>query len=113
MESKDRQPPLAFEFVVNVSVLHHPGSNYNDQVISCEVDITERPERRNEKATKRCVYADVLSYFRGAELGQRRHIQVRKLELHPRSRELRVSHFDLANEFTRGQATIMIVSVGP
>ena len=89
MESEDRQPPPAFEFVVNVSVSHRSGSNYNGQVISCEVDITGRPERRNEKATKRRVYADVLSYFRGAELGQRRHIQVRKLELHPGSRELR------------------------
>lgn len=54
-------------------VSHRSGSNYNGQVISCEVDTTWRPER-NKKATKRRVYADVLSYFRDAELGRRRHI---------------------------------------
>lgn len=44
-----KSPPPVFEFIVNVGVSHHSGSNYNGQVISCEVDITGR---RNEKATR-------------------------------------------------------------
>lgn len=62
---------LVFEFVVNVDV----SCTALEVIITAGLFLARSTSlggpRRNEKATKRRVYADVLSYFRGAELGRK------------------------------------------